>query len=464
MNASADAASARVSGLRRELSAFSVLLLTLSCLSPIASIYVTGSDVLEHTGTGAAVLFPAALVATVVWGLVYAEIATAYPYAGGDYVAVGTILGPWAGFASLTVWMVTALPLTAVTTKFNALYLTQAIPGLPLAPTTCAVWAGSVILALPRVRTSALITGVFLAIEMAAVLALTATGLWHPARDLAAIVHDPLVSDATGNLRRVATGAMALGAIGAVYAVIGGNQAITFGEELVDPHRKMGMVILVAAAIGGLCTAIPIVCVVVGARDLPALLHSPAPFSTYFSTQLGVLAGRVMSACVALAIFNSLIASNMFYARMAFSMGRDGVLPRRASSWIGALSAASGVPRNATLAIGAGAGACCFLSTHAMVIFGAGLTTFTLGLVSCAVLVGRLKGLTGKPGHWRSPLFPLVPVMGLGLTLVFLLAGLQDREVGRPSVLLLAGCVGVAMIWYGRVLRPRGWRPRLEEP
>jgi amino acid transporter len=448
--------------LRRELSAFAVLLLTLSCLSPIASIYVTGSDVLQQTGTGAALLFPLALIAAITWGLVYAEIAAAYPYAGGDYVGVGTILGPWAGFASLTVWMVTAAPLTAVQAKFNALYLAQALPGLPPAATTYVILLASVVLALAKVRTGAFITGAFLAIEMLGVLALIVSGLWHPARDLAQALNRPLTPDDAGNLVQVSLGAMALGSIGAAYATTGGNQAIAFGEELHDPHRKMGRVILAAAAIGGLATVLPIVCVVLGANDLSAVLHSPAPFSAYFTAKVGPLASRVMSGCVALAIFNAIVATNMFYARMAFSMGRDGILPGRASAWLATIDARSGVPRNATIAIGVVSATCCAFSAHALVIFGTGLTTFTFLLVSTAILAGRLKGLTGQPGHWRTPLFPLVPVLGLGLTAVFLVAALQDRDVGRPSVLILSACIGLALLWYRFALKPRNWRPRLE--
>src|ERR1700722_17041645 len=94
--------------LHRKLSSFGVLLLTLSCLSPVYSIYGIGSDVLLHAGTGAAGLFVCGIGAAVVWAVVFAELASAYPYAGGDYVGVGAILGPWAGFASLTVWTVTA--------------------------------------------------------------------------------------------------------------------------------------------------------------------------------------------------------------------------------------------------------------------------------------------------------------------------------------------------------------------
>lgn len=462
MSAVADSVAGAAPSLRRELSAFAVLMLTLSCLSPVASIYGTGSDVLLHAGSGAALLFLLALVAALAWALVYAEVAAAYPYAGGDYVGVGTILGPWAGFASLSLWMTTAAPLTAASAKFNAVYIAQVFPGLPAEPTAYAVVLASVLLALPKVRTSALITGIFLAIEMLGVIALIATGLWHPARELGQVLRQPLVLDGAGNLVQISLGALALGGIGAAYATTGGNQAIAFGEELHDPHRKLGHVVLVAAGVGALATALPVVCVVLGAHDLSAMLRSPAPFSAYFAAQVGPLASRVMSGCVALAIFNSIVASNMFYARIAFSMGRDEVLPRRLSSWLRRIHAASGVPRNATWAIGAATAACCAFSTHALVVFGAGLTTFTLGLVSCAVFAGRLRGLTGRSGHWRSPLFPLAPALGIGVTIAFLVAGLHDKDVGRPSVLLLASCVGLALLWYRFVLRPRGWRPRLE--
>jgi amino acid transporter len=447
--------------LRRELSAFAVLMLTLSCLSPIQSIYGVGSDVLQHAGTGAALLFLLALIPAMAWAFVYAEIASAFPYAGGDYVAVGTILGPWAGFSTLTVWMVTGFPLTALAAKFNAIYLAEVFPGLPLAATTYAVLLASILLALPKVRTSAFITGFFLAIEMLGVVALIASGLWHPTRDLAAVLREPLVTDGTGNLVQVSLGALALGAVGAAYATMGGNQAITFGEEMHEPHQKMGRVILAAASIGGVATALPIVCVVLGAHDLSTVLQSSAPISAYFTAKVGPLASRVMSGCVALAIFNATIASNMFYGRIAYSLGRDETLPRRASSWLGTIHSKSGVPRNATIAIGVFSAACCVFGTHALVTFGTGLTTFAIGLISCAVLVGRLKGLTGQHRHWRSPLFPLAPLMGFGLTIAFLVAALQDKDVGRPSVLLLTACIAVALLWYRFALKPRGWHPRL---
>ena len=81
------------SPLRRQLSGAGVLLLALSSLSPVLSAYGIGSDVLLHAGSGAAVLFLLGIGVALVFGVVYAELGSAYPYAGGDYVGVGTILG-----------------------------------------------------------------------------------------------------------------------------------------------------------------------------------------------------------------------------------------------------------------------------------------------------------------------------------------------------------------------------------
>jgi amino acid transporter len=116
------------SRLHRKLSSFGVLLLTLSCLSPVFSIYGVGSDVLLHAGTGAAAAFICGIGVAIVWAVVYAELGSAYPYAGGDYVGVGSILGAWAGFASLTAWAVTLAPTIAFLAKTITVYVGDLVP------------------------------------------------------------------------------------------------------------------------------------------------------------------------------------------------------------------------------------------------------------------------------------------------------------------------------------------------
>jgi len=105
-------------------------------------------------------------------------------YAGGDYVGVGAILGPWAGFASLTVWAVTAGPANAFLARTIATYVSELAPSASPIIVTFGALGAAIAVALLAVRTSAFVTGVFLGIEMLAVLALIAGGLWHPARSL----------------------------------------------------------------------------------------------------------------------------------------------------------------------------------------------------------------------------------------------------------------------------------------
>lgn len=449
--------------LHRQLSSFGVLLLTLSCLSPVFSIYGMGADVVRHAGTGAAGLFVIGIGVALVWAMVYAEIGSAYPYAGGDYVGVGSILGSWAGFASLASWAIAIGPMNALLAKTIAVYLLALAPIGSPALITFAALAAALALALLAVRTSAVVTGLFLAIEMLAVLALIGSGLWHPMRGLAAVVAHPMAPDARGTWVAVGGAALALNGVSAAFATVGGNQAVVFGEELAQPHRRMGNVVLMAGLIGALATALPIIAVVLGTRNPAVTFADPAPFSAFLSTIAGPFAGRALSAGVVLALFNALIAQMMFMARLFFSFGRDEIFTPRINRALSRVHAASGAPRAATAAAGILVAACCLLDAHVLLVFSTGMLAYVFGLISAAVLVGRRRGLTGRAGYWRSPLFPLIPVLGFGITAVLIVSDLIDADVGRPSLLVFTALVAAALAWYWRVLsrRPGGWAPRL---
>lgn len=460
----AAAGGAGTGSLSRRLSSFGVLLLALSCLSPVFSIYGVGSDVLQHTGTGAAGLFLLGVAAAVVWAVVYAELGSAYPYAGGDYVGVGSILGPWAGAVTLAIWAGTAGPSIAFQCKVMAEYMAELAPQIPAPVTVYGSLILSVLVALLAVRTSAIVTGLFLAVEAVSVLVLLGLGLLHPARGLETVVLHPVTLGAGGGLAPTALGVLAVGAVSAVYATVGGNQALYFGEELQDPHRRMGGVVLAACMIGAFATALPLVAVAIGAPDLPAMFKSPAPIAAFVTQVAGGRAGRALSAGVLLAIFNATIVQVMYNARLYFSLGRDRLFPgQRFNRLLADVHGPSGAPRTATLVVGAFAMACCPLPSHTLLLFLTGLLVYGWSLVCLAVIVGRRRGLTGQPGYWRAPLFPLAPAVGLAMAAVFTVADLEDADGGRPSLLLLGVVVLGAIAWSEFVLRrrPGGWTPTL---
>src|ERR1700748_754865 len=119
------------SSLHRQLSPFGVWLLALSCLSPVFSVYGVGGDVLAHAGTGTVLLFLIGLGAALLWGFVYGELGSAFSYARGAYGASPLLL-------------------------------------------TLGMLAAATAVALLGVRTSTTVTGIFLAVEMIAVVTLIA--------------------------------------------------------------------------------------------------------------------------------------------------------------------------------------------------------------------------------------------------------------------------------------------------
>lgn len=451
--------------LARRLSSFGVLLLALSCLSPVFSIYGVGSDVLQHAGTGAAGLFLLGIAAAVVWAVVYAELGSAYPYAGGDYVGVGSILGAWAGAVTLAIWAGTSGPSIAFQCKVMAEYMAELAPQVPAPVTVYGSLILSVLVALLAVRTSAIVTGLFLAVEAVSVLVLLGLGFLHPARGLGTVVLHPVALGA-GGLAPTALGVLAVGAVSAVYATVGGNQALYFGEELRDPHRRMGGVVLAACMIGAFSTALPVAAVAIGAPHLEAMFKSPAPIAAFVSQVAGERAGRALSAAVLLAIFNATIVQVMYSARLYFSLGRDRLFPgQRFNRLLADVHDASGAPRTATLVVGVFAAVCCPLKSHTLLLFLTGLLVYGWSLVCLAVIVGRRRGLTGQAGYWRAPLGPLAPVVGLAMAAVFTVADLEDADGGRPSLLLLGAVVLAAIAWSELVLRrrPGGWTPTLAD-
>jgi len=220
---------------------------------------------------------------------------------------------------------------------------------------------------------------------------------------------------------------------------------------------------VMACLIGAFATAVPVILVVLSAPDLGALLHSPAPFAQFLSAALGTWAGPALSAGVALAMFNANIVTIMSGARLYFSLGRDGLFPAPVNRLLSGVDPHSGTPRAATLVVSAFAAGCCLLPAHTLLVFMGGLLVYAWSLVCLAVLIGRLKGLTGGEGYWRSPLFPLAPIAGLAMAAAFTTADLLDADAGRPSLLLLGLVVLAAFAWYHFGLRRKGWTPQLGE-
>jgi amino acid transporter len=447
--------SAMPSALHRALGPFGVMLLTLSALSPVASVYITGSGVLHLAGTGAALGLIAGGVISILLALLYAELGAAFPGAGGIYPSIGGVLGPNLAFACMALTVVTGPCTMAFAALGFADYVRVLVPALKLLPTAAAGIALACAVAVLRVRTGAVITGVFLAVEVATLALLTGVSLLHPARPLGEVLAHPVFVDA-GVLRPVPLVTLGLGIVAGVYGAAGANWALYFAEEMHDA-RRMGRVIAAVGAIAAVIICVPLVLMVLSAGDLRAVLGAQAPISAYLAATAGPAVSNVVTASVVAAIFNNMIALCMALGRFFYATGRDGLWPGPAGAWLAWLHPRLHAPVRATLLVTVLSMLALLFGEHGLLILVSG-NVFETGLIALAVWQGRR---TGRTGRWFAIwLHPLVPACGLAVTVATVVADWLDADAGRPSVVLLGVVFAAAWTWLRCRGRPGALPPR----
>jgi amino acid transporter len=450
-----EGATGQVQPLHRQVGAFGVLFLTISALSPAASVYVAGASVVHSAGTGAALGFLAGGVIAAILALLYAELAASFPHAGGPYGSVSGALGSRAGFVVQSLYLVTSPAFMAFTALGLADYVHFLVPSISQMTICLTAVALATIISILNLRTNAWITGGFLAVEMLAVLILSAVSLTHPARSLGQVLLHPVMIGAHG-IAPASWISIALAGVAGAWACAGANWAMFFGEELRDAPKRIGGVVAMAGAIASILIAIPIILFATSAGNLQGILSADSPFAIFLAVTAGPRLSAVVSFAVATAIFNSLIVSTVASSRFYYANGRDGIFPTFINRALTRVHRRLLSPWLATLILGALGTLFCLMGERMNILLLSG-ENFSVALVALSVLIGRRLGRTGKSGY-RTPWFPLVPIFGVIVTAGLIVATYADRDAGRPSMMILLGVIVIASIYYQIVLRPRGWR------
>jgi len=436
-----------------------VLFLTVSTITPAASVFVIGSDVISQAGTGAILAFLMAAVLCVPVALAYAELSSAFPLTGAEYTFLGRVMGPAWAFMALGVNVVGGALSQAVTALGLAAYLGVVIEGAPVLPTALGAVVLSTVTAVLNIRVNALVTGLFLATELAALAAMAALGFAHPHRSVIAALIHPMLAGAGGGISPAPLAVIGLATAGAVYAYNGFGAAVSFGEELRDARRKIAAVILWSLVIGGVCEALPIAAVIIGAPNLASILGATSPASAFIATG-GALFAKAVSLGVAAAIVNAMIATGLSNARQLYATGRDEVWPPIVNRALCATHPRFRSPWIATLISGVLAGAACLLGLRVLVIFTAtGIVVIYAG-VCASVLIGRRTGSTAH-SQYRMPWFPWPPILALVALTAMIAADLADPQVGRIGLAATLAVMALFAGYYWLFTRRRGgWRLR----
>ncbi|MBX9859141.1 MAG: APC family permease [Sphingomonas sp.] len=444
------------SGLVRSLGVVGVLFLTLSVATPVSSLFVIVPGMLGVAGTGAVWAMLLATIVCIATAYVYAELASNWPVAGGEYVMVARTLGPMSGFVMLGVNVFNNLLFPPVAGLGLSAVLGAIWPGLPQIPLALAVVVGATLVSLLQIRVNALVTGAFLLVEVIAAALVIWFGFGHAVRGMGSFLADPVMLAGDGaHLIPATAGSIGVAASIAIFALNGYGAAVYFGEEMHEAPRKIARAIFWAMVATVAIEGLPILAALVAAPDLVALFNHDDPFGHIVRLYGGGRAADWLAIGVAIAIVNAVIACILACARFFYGTARDRCWGRPIDQLLTAIHPRFGSPWMSTLIVGGAGAACCFVPLEQLLVLsGTGLIAIYAG-IALAVIAGRRSGQTAN-APFRMPLYPLAPLVTLAALGYIVWLNWLDPGEGRTGLLMTGAQILLSAAYYRLVLRPRG--------
>lgn len=441
--------------LRREMSGFGGMVLTLTGLSPSVGVFVAAPVIIQQSGSFVVVACILAVLLGLVVSSVYAELGSAFPHAGGDYVLIGNTLGPVARFAVLASSLVGYPAGAALSALGIAGFLRVAAPDVEPVPCALACIVIVTALAALSIRMNAWVTGLFLSVEFASLVATAVLGFSEPHNNLLeALVHPVMAAPGGGSQ---STPFLAMGAAGsaAIYALNGYGGAVVYGEEIVGARRKMIWMIYGALILGALAIVPPLMAVVVGTPDIARLSASATPLQDFIVVAGGHRIAALISLGVALAIFNTVIAVVLSGGRVVYAAARENSWRPGFNAALSKVHSRFGSPWVATLALGAVSMMLCLLPLPVLVIINGSGAALTYGLLALGVIAGRRSRATAM-SHAKMPCHPIGAWIVILAAIGLLAAALADNGVGRAGAVVTLGVMAMGAVYYLLIVRRRG--------
>jgi basic amino acid/polyamine antiporter, APA family len=390
-------------------------------------------------------------VFSVIGALCYAELATAYPSAGGEYHFLGRAFGRQLAF--LYGWARMTVIVAGSIAVFAYLFGDYMSRVYSFGAHSSAIWAGLVVVVLTvinylGIREGKLTQNLFTFLECGGLVLIVVAGLL-------------LVPDSAPGSSVAAAGGgspwyMGAGIGSAMVFVLftygGWNDAAYISAEVRKRERNMLLALLFSI---GIVTALYVLVNVAYMKGLGygAMARSDAVAADLLKRVWGPGGEKLISIMIAISALTSVNGSMIVGARSNYALGRDWPM----FGWLARWDEASGSPRTAMLVQGAIA--------FALVIFGAiqnagfkGLVEYSLPvfwgfflLVGVALFVLRARE-PDAPRPFRVPGYPLVPALFVAMCAYLLYASLAYH---RTHAL-----VGLGVLAAGAVVLLFGSRGR----
>ncbi|MGH8959713.1 MAG: APC family permease [Jatrophihabitantaceae bacterium] len=404
--------------LHRSIGVLGNIFITLSGVTPASSVFIIIPIAIVGIGSGSFLAFVIAGIIGVFMAFCWAELGAAFPIAGGDYAVV------WHSFKGRTSWLAGPVSFITFLLYLSFIAFIPAVIALGTGTYLAVVVnvnikvIGAIVMLLAaavsvlNIKLNAYITGIFLAIELAALAILSVLGFTH-ATHWGALIHPVVGAGSGSSTSHVAFSAVLAMTAVAVFAYNGYANAINFSEETVGPRRNIARAILISLVVTVAAELIPLTAMIVGSPSISALSTASVPTKYFIEATSNNTVNTIVSLGVVIAILNAVIAIILSYARILYSSARDRAWPGPVNSWFTNIPARLGSPVIPTAVIGiVGAILCLTVSETTLTNLTGASLVVDYALIAIAALVGRITGAT-KGSAYRMPLWPLWPVLAL---------------------------------------------------
>jgi basic amino acid/polyamine antiporter, APA family len=386
-----------------------------------------------HTGFALLALWVVGGVAALCGAAAYAELGATMPYSGGEYVYLGRIYHPLAGFLGgwISVTVGFAAPIALAAIAFGR-YLAAVVP---ISPVLAALVVVAVIGAVHAadLRTARRLQVVLTTVELVLIAAFVMSAIVVPSRSAVSFAPSRVA------LHEVVSPAFAVSLIFVSYAFSGWNAAGYVAGEIKQPERVLPRAVAIAT-FGVTAAYVALNWAFLHTVPVGRLAGVVEVGALSVTSMFGPTGGRVMSAGIALLLLATISAMVLAGSRVTHAVVAD--LPSLGAK-LGALTA-SGVPRNAVAAQVVLTVILLLTNSFERVITYAG---FTLELMTLATVWGlfvlRRRGQIAPIGAraWGYPVVPSIYMVLCIWTLVFV-------AVNRP----IEALAGVGTLAAGVVL------------
>ena len=382
-------------------------------LSPVVGIYTLFAYSLATGGGAAFWAIPIVVAGQLMVVLVFGEVVSQYPIAGGIYQWARRLAGR--GYGWFTGWMYTwALLITVAAVAYGAgpyvALLFNANPSKWFVIGTAIVLVAIASLInlfgarlLSRAATIGLVAEIIGAVVIGFYLLI---GQHH--QPWSALIHHQGAGGGNAYI-----GAFLAAGLLAVWIFYGFEACGDVAEEVKDPSHRIPRAMQLTLGIGGAVSALLVIALTLAVPSIPDVVagNDADPVGTVFSNSFGSFTAHLAYLVIVLAFISCTLAIQAAAARLLFSQGRDEVLP--GSSLLGRVSprfhmspwsvgVALVVPTVIILIIGNSANALSKIISFAVIGIYVGFQ-----LVVLAALKARLRGW--KPqgaftlGQWGLP-------------------------------------------------------------